>query len=94
MPAAIVARPSRVGVLISLTLSLMSWLAASGCPGTTAPWRWTRSLFKRRLEREQRDLVWVAHNCAHTGASVALKGHAQGITTMKSVSWPVSRLRP
>src|SRR5215469_741626 len=32
MPAAIMARPSRVGLLISLTLSLISSSAASGCP--------------------------------------------------------------
>src|SRR4029077_4380493 len=31
-PALIMARPSRVGLLISLTLSLISSLAASGCP--------------------------------------------------------------
>src|SRR5215468_12015401 len=31
-PALIMARPSRVGFLISLTLSLTSSLAASGCP--------------------------------------------------------------
>src|SRR5262249_44224270 len=32
MPAAIMARPSRVGLLISFTFSLTSSLAASGCP--------------------------------------------------------------
>src|SRR5271169_2744952 len=74
-----------------------------GCPGTTAPWRWTWSLFKRRfleLSRTHRSTnassaIWcgLPRNCAHTGTSVALKEHAQGITTMKSVSWPVSRLR-
>jgi hypothetical protein len=32
MAAAIMARPSRVGLLISLTLSLMSWAVVSGCP--------------------------------------------------------------
>src|SRR5262249_19476092 len=50
MPAAIMARPSRVGLLISFTFSLTSSLAASGCPVLILRILLTKTFGKIQLE--------------------------------------------